>query len=102
MRHKQAVEQFVTDVRSLECSTKVRGALEKRIERNKYKLFTFIDYNGGPWSNNNAEHAVRAFTPVRNGIATSAAKGTTERPVSLLSQSALRAPLHDPASGCLS
>jgi hypothetical protein len=90
MRHKQAAEQFVTDVASLECSTEVGGALKKRIERNKDKLFTFLDYDGVPWNNNNAEHAVKAFTRLRNGMATSTAKGTTEYCILLSLQQTLR------------
>jgi hypothetical protein len=31
-----------------------------------------------PWNNNNAEHAVRAFTRLRNVMVTSTPKGTTE------------------------
>jgi hypothetical protein len=27
----------------------------------KDKLFTFIEYDGVPWNNNNAEHAIKAF-----------------------------------------
>ena len=29
------------------------------------KLFTFIDYDGVPWNNNNAENAIRRFTYYR-------------------------------------
>jgi hypothetical protein len=89
-KHKQAAEQFFMDVASLESSTEVGVALKKRIERNKDKLFTFLDYDGVPWNNNNAEHAVRAFTRLRNGMATSTAKGTTEYCILLSLQQTLR------------
>ena len=46
-----------------------------RIEKNEDKLFTFLHYDGVPWNNNNAEHAVRAFTRLRNVIGTSTPKG---------------------------
>ena len=29
------------------------------------RLFTFLDYDGVPWNNNNAEHAIHAFARVR-------------------------------------
>ncbi len=29
------------------------------------KLFTFLDYGGGPWNNNNAEHAIKHFAIFR-------------------------------------
>jgi len=25
------------------------------------RLFTFLDYDGVPWNNNNAEHAIKGF-----------------------------------------
>jgi hypothetical protein len=32
------------------------------------KLFTFLDYDGIPWNNNNAEHAIKAFASLRKVI----------------------------------
>ena len=29
------------------------------------RLFTFLDYDGVPWNNNNAEHAMHSFARVR-------------------------------------
>ena len=29
------------------------------------RLFTFLDYDGVPWNNNNAEHAIHGFARVR-------------------------------------
>jgi hypothetical protein len=29
------------------------------------RLFTFLDYDGVPWNNNNAERAIKAFARVR-------------------------------------
>ena len=52
----------------MKCATEAGLALKKRIEKNRDKLFTFLDYDGVPWNNNNAEHAVRAFTRLRNII----------------------------------
>jgi predicted RecB family nuclease len=89
-KHKLATERFVKDVGSLAISTEIGAALQKRIERNKERLFTFLDYDGVPWNNNNAEHAVRAFTRLRNGMATSTAKGTAEYCILLSVQQTLR------------
>jgi hypothetical protein len=42
-------------------------------------LFTFLDYDGIPWNNNNAEHAIKAFVGLRNIIGgSSTAKGLRE------------------------
>src|SRR5262249_28778116 len=89
-KHNRSAERFFTDVATLQCSTEVGSALKKRIEKNKDKLFTFLGYDGVPWNNNNAEHAVRAFTRLRNGMATSTAKGTTDYCILLSLQQTLR------------
>jgi hypothetical protein len=46
-------------------ATEAALALKKRIEKNRNKLFTFLNYDGVPWNNNNAEHAVQAFARLR-------------------------------------
>ena len=74
----------------MKCATEVGLALKKRIEKNRDKLFTFLDYDGVPWNNNNAEHAVRAFTRLRNVINTSTPKGTREYATLLSIQQTLR------------
>jgi hypothetical protein len=38
---------------------------QKRFIKNEGKLFTFLDHDGVPWNNNNAEHAVKAFAYYR-------------------------------------
>jgi len=89
-KHKRSAQQFLSEVASRDCSTEVGGALKKRIDKNKDKLFTFLDHDGVPWNNNNAEHAVRAFTRLRNGLATSTPKGTTDYCILLSLQQTLR------------
>jgi hypothetical protein len=37
------------------------------LEKNRDKLFTFLNYDGVPW-NNNAEHAVKPFAALRRVI----------------------------------
>ena len=34
---------------------------KRRFEKNRDKLFTFLAYDGVPWNNNNAEHAIKQF-----------------------------------------
>jgi hypothetical protein len=89
-KHKGSVQQFLSEVASFDCSTEAGGALKKRIDKNKDKLFTFLDHDGVPWNNNNAEHAVRAFTRLRNGMSTSTPKGTAEYCILLSLQQTLR------------
>jgi hypothetical protein len=74
-KHTKDAERFLEHVRALKCEAEAGLALQKRIEKNEDKLFTFLHHDGVPWNNNNAEHAVRAFTRLRNVIGTSTPKG---------------------------
>jgi Transposase IS66 family/RNase_H superfamily len=47
-KHRRSAERFLADVGSLHCSTEVGAALQRRIDKNKDKLFTFLDYDGIP------------------------------------------------------
>ena len=38
---------------------------QKRLLKNEGKLFTFLDHDGVPWNNNDAEHAIKAFASFR-------------------------------------
>lgn len=46
----------------------VAGKLVDRLQKNRYKMFTFLDFDDVPWNNNNAEHAVKAFALLRRVI----------------------------------
>jgi len=81
---------FIEEVVGMKGATEAGRALVKRIEKNRDKLFTFLDYDGVPWNNNNAEHAVRAFTRLRNVMNTSTPKGTREFATLLSIQQTLR------------
>jgi hypothetical protein len=89
-KHKRSAERFLNDVAAMQCTTEASSSLQKRINKNRDRLFTFLDYDNVPWNNNNAEHAVRAFTRLRNVMVTSTPKGTTEYCVLLSVQQTLR------------
>jgi predicted RecB family nuclease len=40
----------------------------ERLQKNRNKMFTFLDFDDVPWNNNNAEHAVKAFASLRRVI----------------------------------
>jgi hypothetical protein len=42
--------------------------LKTRLDKDRDKLFTFLNYDGIPWNNNNAEHAIKAFARLRRAI----------------------------------
>jgi predicted RecB family nuclease len=88
-KHRKPAARFIEHVLSMDCSSEAALGLKKRIEKNKDKLFTFLNFDGVPWNNNNAEHAVRAFTRLRNGIMHSTPKGHREYAVLLTIQQTL-------------
>jgi len=75
-KHKKAVHRFFERLSDRTFQTEVAVGYRKRFERNRDRLFTFLDHDGVPWNNNNAEHAIKAFVPLRNIIGgTSTPKG---------------------------
>jgi hypothetical protein len=75
-KHKRYVDQFYGALSKQDFQTEVAVGYKKRFEKNKNKLFTFLDHDGVPWNNNNAEHAIKALVRLRNSIGgQSSAKG---------------------------
>jgi predicted RecB family nuclease len=89
-KHKREADKFLSDVEAFKCSSEAAVGLRRRLCKNGAKLFTFLDFDGVPWNNNNAEHAVRAFTRLRNMMTSSTAKGTKDYAVLLSIQQTLK------------
>ena len=64
-KHKQPAEKFVDFVVSRDFSSEIARKYQKRFKKSGPKLFTFLDYDGVPWNNNNAEHAIKYFARYR-------------------------------------
>jgi hypothetical protein len=78
-KHKKDVEHFYGLLANCDYHTEVAQGWRRRFEKNRSKLFTFLDHDGVPWNNNNAEHAIKAFARLRNVIGSSStAKGIGE------------------------
>jgi hypothetical protein len=78
-RHKDSVNRFYDDLARRDYQTEVAIGYKRRFERNSDKLFTFLGYDGVPWNNNNAEHAIKAFVRLRRSIdGKSSVKGIRE------------------------
>jgi hypothetical protein len=78
-KHRPAVEKFFHALEKRDYQTEVAVAYRMRFEKNRNKLFTFLDCNGVPWNNNNAEHAIKAFVRLRRGMGgSSTVKGMEE------------------------
>jgi hypothetical protein len=78
-KHKISVKRFYEKLSKRNYESEVAVKYKERFDKNRHKLFTFLDYDGVPWNNNNAEHAVKAFVRLRNVIGgTSSDKGILE------------------------
>jgi predicted RecB family nuclease len=78
-KHRPAVDRFFNEILGRTYQTEVATGYQKRLAKNRERLFTFLDHDGIPWNNNNAEHAIKAFARLRNIFGgTSTVKGMQE------------------------
>ena len=78
-KHKACADRFFRRLAQRDYQTETALKWKKRLEKNRGSLFTFLDYDGVPWNNNNAEHAIKAFALLRrdfSGVSTE--KGVQE------------------------
>ena len=64
-RHKVDVDRFFKRLCRRDCQSETTLRYKQRLEKNRDTLFTFLDHDGVPWNNNNAEHAIKAFAYLR-------------------------------------
>ena len=64
-KHKAAVKGFLDSVVSIDISSPVANKYKKRFEKSGEKMVTFLNHDGVPWNNNNAEHAIKRFANYR-------------------------------------
>jgi predicted RecB family nuclease len=64
-KHRREVEQFFRAVARHPYRSEVTQGYSKRLLKYQDKLFTFLNHDGVPWNNNNAEHAVKKFADYR-------------------------------------
>ncbi len=72
-KHKTDVRRFLASVASRKLLSELAVKLQKRFHKCGLKMFTFLDHDGVPWNNNNAEHAIKRFAKHRrnaNGMFT--------------------------------
>jgi hypothetical protein len=67
-KHKRAVTRFYRVLLAREYETELAQKVQERFKKNREKLFTFLDSDGIPWNNNNAEHAIKAFVHLRDVV----------------------------------
>jgi predicted RecB family nuclease len=64
-KHRAEVDSFFDEACAGEQRSEVAEGYRKRFEKYRAKLFTFLDHDGVPWDNNNAEHAIKCFAKYR-------------------------------------
>ncbi len=75
-KHKFNVKAFFKKIEHREYKSEFAKNFQRRLLKYRSKLFTFLEYDGVPWNNNNAEHAIKHFVYMREVIGgTSTAKG---------------------------
>ena len=78
-KHLRDVDRFFGFLDATQFSSEAALKCKQRFEKNRDTLFTFLHYDGVPWNNNNAEHAIKAFARLRDVISgTSSRKGVDE------------------------
>jgi predicted RecB family nuclease len=64
-KHKQDVAGYFRHLSERSLRSEAAELLRKRLMKYQNKLFTFIDHDGVPWNNNNAENAIKRFAYYR-------------------------------------
>ncbi len=70
-KHKRNAEAFLDWIGKREVTSEVAQGYKSRIEKYGERLFTFLDYDGVPWNNNNAENALKLVASRRRLFGTS-------------------------------
>ena len=65
-KHHRDVERFYLEIqRNKQRSSLVTDKYLKRLQKYRTKLFEFLNHDGIPWNNNNAERAIKPFAKYR-------------------------------------
>ena len=64
-KHKREARRFLDSVASRKLVSELAVKYQKRFQKSGSKMFTFLDHDGVPWNNNNAEHAIKRFAKYR-------------------------------------
>jgi hypothetical protein len=67
-KHVVDVAHFYRQISRAGQLSEAAGKWKARLDKDRDKLFTFLNHDGIPWNNNNAEHAIKAFARLRRTI----------------------------------
>ncbi len=77
-KHKRNAEAFLDWVGKQEVTSEVAQGYKTRIEKYGERLFTFLDFDGVPWNNNNAENALKLVASRRRLFGTSVSEAGSQ------------------------
>ena len=66
--HRPKVKQLLDQVVGSSYTSESAKDYQRRLRKYGERMFTFLDYDGVPWNNNNAENAVKRFALLRNVV----------------------------------
>src|SRR5215472_4568756 len=64
-KHMKDVEHFFKSIDAQRYTSEIATKYQERLIKYQDRLFAFIHYDGVPWNNNNAEHAIRHLVNYR-------------------------------------
>ncbi|MDA8156411.1 MAG: IS66 family transposase [Actinomycetota bacterium] len=67
-RHSKTATAFIEQVSDSKFHSEAVQGYQKRFKKYKDKLFTFLNHDGIPWNNNNAEHSLKRVADFRRAI----------------------------------
>jgi len=82
---RTAVDRFYRRLDKSNYKTEAAIKCTQRLGKNREKLFAFLNYDGVPWNNNNAEHAIKALAGLRDAVQGSWTAKAIEQDLVLLS-----------------
>jgi len=78
-KHIVPSQRFLDELSTRDFKSPLAISYQRRFTKNRGKLFVFLEHDGIPWNNNNAEHAIKRFAFLRKVIGgSSTAKGIKE------------------------
>jgi len=67
-KHKRVAMRYLRSVAKAKYMSALAIKYQKRFQKSGGKLFTFLEHDGVPWNNNNAEHAIKLFAKYRRNV----------------------------------
>lgn len=67
-KHRTDVDRFYRWLSRKSCQSELAEHYQQRLTKYRDKLFTFLERDGIPWNNNNAEHAIKQFAKYRRDV----------------------------------